>query len=287
MTVDQAHTEPPGELLRRLRDRAEVTRQELAGHSAIRQSPGGPAQQRSDLADSALIMAMLGRARARTRVGEAAQVRPLRSLRSPLSPLHSLCRRAHSEVWTVGWLGPAHSDGSQPRLSVLNGIVAHAVDRGVAVARILDQEVLDLPRPASALQAAFRPGTTTRLLSRPAFDLAIVDRSRALVRVQDSSQHDECWLIADPESVHELVLLHRLLWSVASPVGQDPPDAAPEDLRPVLRCLAAGTKDDVACERLGLSPRSYSRRVASLQAHLGVNSRFQAGVRAARRGWIG
>jgi hypothetical protein len=172
-------------------------------------------------------------------------------------------------------------------LSVLNGIVVQAADRGVTVSRILDQRVLDSPGLAAEIRDSARRGAGTRLLPSPPFDLAVVDGCTALVRVQGASQHRETWLIVDPEAVHELGLLHRLLWSVASPIEREPPDTVPEDLLPVLRHLSAGTKDDVACERIGLSPRSYSRRVASLQAHLGVSSRFQAGVQAARRGWVG
>ena len=37
---------------------------------------------------------------------------------------------------------------------------------------------------------------------------------------------------------------------------------------------------------LGLSLRTVRRRVAALMTELGADSRFQAGVEAARRGWL-
>ncbi|MFE0700082.1 helix-turn-helix transcriptional regulator [Streptomyces sp. NPDC058872] len=50
--------------------------------------------------------------------------------------------------------------------------------------------------------------------------------------------------------------------------------------RAVLRALAAGHTDEAASRRLGVSLRTYRRRVAALMAALDARSRFQAGLRA-------
>ncbi len=68
-----------------------------------------------------------------------------------------------------------------------------------------------------------------------------------------------------------------------SPVRRMPP---PEHLLPVVQQLLTGATDLTASRQLGLSPRTYSRRVSELLEYLGVESRFQAGVEAARRGWL-
>ena len=60
----------------------------------------------------------------------------------------------------------------------------------------------------------------------------------------------------------------------------------PEHLLPVVQQLLTGATDLTASRQLGLSPRTYSRRVSELLEYLGVESRFQAGVEAARRGWL-
>jgi hypothetical protein len=52
----------------------------------------------------------------------------------------------------------------------------------------------------------------------------------------------------------------------------------PAHLHPVVRELVLGTVDATACRRLNVSPRTFSRRVAELLEHLGVESRFQAGM---------
>jgi hypothetical protein len=54
--------------------------------------------------------------------------------------------------------------------------------------------------------------------------------------------------------------------------------------RAVLRALAAGLTDAAAARRLGVSLRTYRRRVAELMTTLDADSRFQAGLRAGELG---
>lgn len=60
----------------------------------------------------------------------------------------------------------------------------------------------------------------------------------------------------------------------------------PTHLEPVLEQLLNGATDLTASRRLGLSPRTFSRRVSELLEYLGVATRFQAGAEAYSRGWI-
>src|SRR4051794_2012580 len=68
--------------------------------------------------------------------------------------------------------------------------------------------------------------------------------------------------------------------------SRDPDDrwrAVPEELLPVLNQLLSGVTDTVACHRLNMSPRTFSRRVADLLELLGVQTRFQLGFELARQ----
>ncbi len=56
--------------------------------------------------------------------------------------------------------------------------------------------------------------------------------------------------------------------------------------RQILTLMASGATDDVIARRLGLGRRTVVRRVSVLLAGLGATTRFQAGVQAARRGWL-
>lgn len=58
----------------------------------------------------------------------------------------------------------------------------------------------------------------------------------------------------------------------------------PEELRPIVKGLSLGKSDVTVSRLLGMSPRTFSRKVAELLSYLGVETRFQAGVELARRG---
>ena len=58
------------------------------------------------------------------------------------------------------------------------------------------------------------------------------------------------------------------------------------DRQRLLELLARGAKDEQISRTLGISLRTVRRRVADLLAELGVDTRFQAGMEAARRGWL-
>lgn len=54
--------------------------------------------------------------------------------------------------------------------------------------------------------------------------------------------------------------------------------------REVLYALGSGMTDVTASRELGMSLRTYGRRVAELLVALGADSRFQAGLRAGELG---
>jgi DNA-binding CsgD family transcriptional regulator len=75
------------------------------------------------------------------------------------------------------------------------------------------------------------------------------------------------------------------LWQQASPLDQ-PAVEHRDQRRFLLEQLASGAQDEQIARRLGLSLRTVRRRVADVMSELGATSRFQAGVEAARRGWL-
>lgn len=55
----------------------------------------------------------------------------------------------------------------------------------------------------------------------------------------------------------------------------------------MVTLLARGLTDDAVSRRLGLSKRTYRRRLRSAMNKLGASSRFQAGALAVLKGWVG
>lgn len=54
----------------------------------------------------------------------------------------------------------------------------------------------------------------------------------------------------------------------------------------MLATLATGVTDRVAAAALGMTPRTFSRRVRDAMRLLGATSRLQAGYLFARSGWV-
>lgn len=54
----------------------------------------------------------------------------------------------------------------------------------------------------------------------------------------------------------------------------------------ILKLLASGATDSTITRRLGISQRTVERRVRHVMDTLGAETRFQAGVEAARQGLV-
>ncbi|MDX6741843.1 DNA-binding response regulator [Actinocorallia sp. A-T 12471] len=93
-------------------------------------------------------------------------------------------------------------------------------------------------------------------------------------------------ITSSPTLVEGALSLFEAIWSTAEPpaayLTTESPRLSPDD-RPLLDALASGLTDESAARRLGLSLRTYRRRVATLMTTLSATSRFQAGYNAATR----
>jgi DNA-binding CsgD family transcriptional regulator len=91
-----------------------------------------------------------------------------------------------------------------------------------------------------------------------------------------------------PNVVATTAGLFERIWSTAVPMALAVPATAALGTREraLLSLLSAGSTDESAAARLGVSVRTVRRMVAGLMHQLGARSRFQAGVQAAGRGWL-
>ncbi|MFD3523689.1 DNA-binding response regulator [Streptomyces sp. NPDC058653] len=163
----------------------------------------------------------------------------------------------------------------------------------------------------SALRALARGARQTDSIP---FKMVLVDRTTAALPLDFDLHFNGVLLIRDPVVVGALVRIHQHWWDSGEDVrvpGDPPPGSLPDpstgptpldtesgrgagpeagvlprQLRPVLDAMLCGLTDEAAAARLGMSPRTYSRRVGELLTVLGTTSRFRAGAEAARRGWL-
>lgn len=94
-------------------------------------------------------------------------------------------------------------------------------------------------------------------------------------------------VIRQPAIVGILQAYFDELWDSATRVEPSGGQIGRQDQRRLLLAeLADGVKDEQIARNLDLSLRTVRRRVAALMTELGVDTRFQAGVEAVRRGWL-
>ncbi|WP_162606318.1 helix-turn-helix domain-containing protein [Jiangella asiatica] len=180
-----------------------------------------------------------------------------------------------------------------------NDLEFEILSRGVACKAIYDRAALERsPHAANAILRYVEAGEQARVTSRLPLKLATFDRKLAFVP-QSLNQRDVSGaIVVHPCSLLDVLLyVFDELWARATPLSAAPPDSAtangdadavvpgPDDLR-LLPLLASGMKDQAIANHLGWSYRTTRRRIASLLALLGAETRFQAGLAAARRGWL-
>lgn len=156
-------------------------------------------------------------------------------------------------------------------------------------------------------------GEQARIVPALPLKLVISDRKIALVSLNlDGISHDA--LVTESAPLVELLCqVFEGYWSRALPLTAasggtpeslraalsrvEPGPAVPSvrssssreataEEQSILALVGAGLTDEAIAARLGLSVRSLRRRSQKLMADLGAANRFQAGVEAARRGWV-
>lgn len=139
---------------------------------------------------------------------------------------------------------------------------------------------------ATALQNAGGEVRTAPTLPVP---MLVADRHVALVPV-DTEQGQAAMVLSNCEIVLALLELFKIVWKGAAPLGPRRPCRDEAGLsvrdRKVLELLAEGLTDQAVAHRLAVSLRTARRITNDLMTRLGASSRFEAGVKAALRGWI-
>ncbi|NGY65162.1 hypothetical protein G7043_40285 [Lentzea sp. NEAU-D13] len=127
-------------------------------------------------------------------------------------------------------------------------------------------------------------GADIRTMPRVPLDVLIVDRALTVLPAErgDSVAAFELACI-----VTTTVELFERVWRTAVPFSASVAAGEVTDReRELLTLLFAGRTDEAAAARLNLSVRTVRRTVSQLMDRLGARSRFQAGAKAAGRGWL-
>jgi DNA-binding CsgD family transcriptional regulator len=186
------------------------------------------------------------------------------------------------------WLRPDQWRG--PRESAMAALVGEALRRGDRRSRAV-YPVRALHDARDALEARAAAGEELRVMPELPTRLLVVGDSHVVLPDPLGYADLPLAVVRQRGVVEAMTRWFESIWERAAVPDLGDPLAATRAPRPDLRRfllqqLAAGAHDEQVARQLGTSLRTVRRRVAALMTELGADSRFQAGVEAARRGWI-
>lgn len=199
--------------------------------------------------------------------------------------LERLCRAAHTEI-----IGVQPGIQSPEDLEAGREHDLAALARGVSMRSLFQELARRHAHIADYGHVLLSHGGEVRTAPTIPQRMVVVDRTHALVPIDPADNRKGALHVTEPGIVSALLELFEQSWNTAVPLGTtrpgDPEDGLTDHERELLRLLGTGLTDEAAGQRLGLTDRTIRRQVASIMERLGASSRFEAGIKAAQRGWL-
>ncbi|MEV5434828.1 helix-turn-helix transcriptional regulator [Streptomyces sp. NPDC052682] len=200
--------------------------------------------------------------------------------------LTELSQQAESEVRTFvpgGALSPAALAAGRP-------LDEQNLARGVGIRTVFLESVRNDPATVEYATWLASLGGATRTVPVLPMRMILCDHTAGIVPIDVNDSGQGAFLVRCPSVVAALGELFEMVWERARPletcVGSGQGDAPTDRERALLRMLCAGLTDEGIARKMGVSLRTVRRHMAALLERLDAQSRFQAGVEAARRGWL-
>lgn len=199
---------------------------------------------------------------------------------SPVALLKDLVERSTGDL---RWFRP--DQFRRPREDAMAEIVGAAVSAGRVSRAIYPARALH--EAPDTLRRRSEVGEEIRIVADLPTRLIVIGDTHAVLPEPLGRADEPRLLVRQLSVVQACSLLFDAYWERALPVpGLERGVARPDLRRFVVQQLAAGVQDEQIARALGVSLRTVRRRIADMMVELGADSRFQAGVEAARRGWL-
>ncbi|WIY00857.1 helix-turn-helix domain-containing protein [Amycolatopsis mongoliensis] len=176
--------------------------------------------------------------------------------------------------------------------TVLHPAERELLERGVRFRGVYDRSALDEHDLPTDLEAGLALGEEARVVPSAPLKMILVDHDVALVPLRsDLPVVGTALVIRRCALLDALGALFGLLWQEGLPLrlpaatGGEPGVLPLDDAR-LLALLTTGLPDRSIAKQLGMSYRTFQRRLSNLMTVLGASTRFQAGLQAAARGWV-
>ncbi|GAA2450850.1 LuxR C-terminal-related transcriptional regulator [Streptomyces macrosporus] len=196
-----------------------------------------------------------------------------------------LARETTTEVMTFAPDG-AHTEESIAAARPLN---RQLLDRGVTLRTVYLDSVRNNPPTMEYVNWLASLGGLVRTVPTLPTRMIISDRRTAVIPVSTSDTAAGAVVLTGQGTVTALCALFESIWNTGRPLGRekarDEHGLTPQEAT-VIRLLAKGHTDESVAKRIGVSARTARRIANGLMERLGARSRFEAGVRSVRLGWL-
>lgn len=204
------------------------------------------------------------------------------AVRTRLGELAQLAERECLSLLPGGAQRPDTMDASKP-------LDQQALERGVVIRNIYQDSVRNSAPTIEYVEWFGALGGEVRTVPALPMLMVVVDSAVALVPVDPDDARAGALELRSLGAVSAMRALFEQFWAVGVEWGRSSPlderGLSPQDLA-LLELLAEGRTDQAAAHQLGVSLRTVRRMVSDMSARLGARSRFEAGVLAARCGWL-
>jgi sugar-specific transcriptional regulator TrmB/DNA-binding CsgD family transcriptional regulator len=172
-------------------------------------------------------------------------------------------------------------------------VTESVVRRGVTVRTIYEQAAVETRGEITGdIMEGARRGEQDRILPQLPTKLILVDDRIAIIPLQAAPAVLESAVVIHASALLEAIsAMFEALWRVALPLdlarsGATGANEPSQEDRHILALLTTGLPDDAIARQLGVSDRTYQRRLRSLMERAEARTRFQLARQAARRGWL-
>ncbi|MFJ4654543.1 LuxR C-terminal-related transcriptional regulator [Nocardia sp. NPDC088792] len=203
--------------------------------------------------------------------------------------VHTFLEQIATEVRAYWWASTLTAVPSEAMLETILQQHIEALNRGVQLRKIVpDSAHRDRATrryAASMVETAIQLRVTPTLSAQ----MVVIDSTIALVPLSTGELWHGALVLRESTTVAALAACFEQMWALSTPfaeVALDDNIGLTVQERQLLRFLAEGMTDDAIAKRLAVSARTARRITANLMQRLGAHSRFEAGFKVARRGWV-
>jgi sugar-specific transcriptional regulator TrmB/DNA-binding CsgD family transcriptional regulator len=182
---------------------------------------------------------------------------------------------------------------SREALEAARPLDQRGIRRGVEMRVIHEASVLDDELNRAYLRELVMGGAKVRVTNQQLERMLIMDNQVAVVPVDPANTRRGALIVRNPGLVAGFLDLFQRAWQDAEELpwqteGSEQPTATAisQQDKKILELLASGCTDETSAREVGVSVRHLRRTISRLMQELGATSRFEAGVEAARRGWL-